>query len=194
MLDADNIPKVSDFGFSRVVGTEESKGKTQATVGPIRWMAPEQFSKQEYSEKSDVWAYGALIIELLSGQEPFPAMDPIEVAVAVRDGKTNALEHLPADLSPPKWAIKLISQCFTVDDAQRPSFTDVITYLDENMPEGVTKDPNEEVPDVGMDSPRAVKTNKTNKSNKKDPWAAEEVEATPKRITYEDMEKVHEEL
>ena len=46
---------MSDFGYSRHVDDANSGGKTDSTIGPVRWMSPESLSVQIYSEKSDVW-------------------------------------------------------------------------------------------------------------------------------------------
>lgn len=50
------IPKISDFGLSRIVSDTNTAGKTQSEVGPLKIMAPESLMNQEYSPKSDVWA------------------------------------------------------------------------------------------------------------------------------------------
>jgi serine/threonine protein kinase len=38
LLANDGTPKISDFGMSRIIQDEGSKGKTKATIGPLRWM------------------------------------------------------------------------------------------------------------------------------------------------------------
>jgi len=54
LLDRGHIPKVSDFGMSRVIIDNTNEGQTKTNVGPIKWMAPESIRTSEYSEKSDV--------------------------------------------------------------------------------------------------------------------------------------------
>ena len=60
LLANDGTPKISDFGMSRVITSASSVGRTKQTVGPLRWMAPENIRTQTYSPKSDVWSYGIL--------------------------------------------------------------------------------------------------------------------------------------
>jgi serine/threonine protein kinase len=155
-------PKIADFGFSRVVGDNE-QGKTNSTVGPIKWMAPENLSSQTYSEKSDVWSYGALLVEMLTGKEPFPEKDILSIAVGVRDGKFTAIDFMPKIVKPPKWVRQMIKACFTFDVSERPSFQDLINIMNENVPEGYQINTAEE--DAGLDKNKSTKTN-TNKTQR----------------------------
>lgn len=65
-------PKISDFGFSRESDSEQNI--TETVVGPLKWMAPECFQRQ-YSQKSDVWAFGVTVVEILTQNIPFPDME-----------------------------------------------------------------------------------------------------------------------
>ena len=49
------VAKVADFGLARLT---QSNYYTKGGAVPIRWSAPEVFSKEKYSTKSDVWAFG----------------------------------------------------------------------------------------------------------------------------------------
>ena len=58
--------------MSRINLSEEDANKTNSNVGPIRWMAPECIKFRKYSFKSDVWAFGITIIEILTRKIPYP--------------------------------------------------------------------------------------------------------------------------
>lgn len=168
LLDEKDVPKISDFGFSRVVSGEEAKGKTQTTVGPIRWMAPENIKSLEYSEKSDVWSYGGLLIEMVTGDMPFPGQDLVAVAVKVRDGSATALDFVAKDTIIPRWMLELIRLCFTYNERERPSFNDVLHYLNSHAPHGVTVHDDEERARRGtIRSAASVSARKRAKSQRK---------------------------
>ncbi|VAI63784.1 unnamed protein product [Triticum turgidum subsp. durum] len=67
MLDAEMEPKITDFGLSRFLGQGQSKMITQHIVGTLRYIAPEIIDEGEISFKSDIYALGIIIIELLTG-------------------------------------------------------------------------------------------------------------------------------
>ena len=65
--------------MSRINLEEEDANKTQSNVGPIRWMAPECIKSNKYSLKSDVWAFGITIVEILSHTTPYVQYSIMEV-------------------------------------------------------------------------------------------------------------------
>ena len=65
--------------MSRINLEEEDANKTQSNVGPIRWMAPECIKENKYSLKSDVWAFGITIVEIVIHQIPYPHLQLMEV-------------------------------------------------------------------------------------------------------------------
>jgi hypothetical protein len=122
-------PKVSDFGFSRIVG-DEGVGKTANDVGPIRWMAPESLKSSVFSEKSDVWSYGCMLIEIFTGKPPFAELDVFKTAVAVRDeGHSPSIPE-----TAPIWAQAIMHQCFHQDPQARPSFQEIRNQLSGHGP------------------------------------------------------------
>eukprot|EP01122_Echinamoeba_exundans_P009728 TRINITY_DN3501_c0_g1_i1.p1 TRINITY_DN3501_c0_g1~~TRINITY_DN3501_c0_g1_i1.p1 ORF type:complete len:411 (-),score=75.85 TRINITY_DN3501_c0_g1_i1:316-1548(-) len=158
LLDADLEPRVSDFGFSRNVG-EQAQGKTASTVGPVKWMAPESLSMRVYSEKSDVWSFGCLVYEVVSGQPPFGDEDLLSAAVKVRDNGINTLDAYPPQHKYPEYLEKVMRACFIVDPDARPTFNTLVHIMDEHAPAGVTipRGPGwlmEDVLSVIQDAPR----------------------------------------
>ena len=62
------IAKIADFGFAKFYNQPE---KTPCNVGTPLYMSPEIFKFTQYSFKSDVWAFGCLMYEILIGCPPF---------------------------------------------------------------------------------------------------------------------------
>ncbi|PON47919.1 Mitogen-activated protein kinase kinase kinase [Parasponia andersonii] len=69
LLDKDMNPKISDFGMARMVGIDQIHGNTKRIVGTYGYMAPEYAMEGLYSIKSDVFSFGVLLLEILSGKK-----------------------------------------------------------------------------------------------------------------------------
>jgi len=120
--------KVADFGLSRAITTELSKGQTQSSVGPLKWMAPESLIYKVYSVKSDVWSYGVTLVEILDqGQEPYPDLDAVQAASAVmhKGIRPRIPESCPAKLQ------QLLDECFSREPDKRPDFKKILDVLQE---------------------------------------------------------------
>ncbi|XP_073367374.1 G-type lectin S-receptor-like serine/threonine-protein kinase At4g03230 isoform X4 [Aegilops tauschii subsp. strangulata] len=69
LLDQDMNPKISDFGLAKIFSTNDTQGSTKKVVGTYGYMAPEYASEGIYSIKSDVFSFGVLLLEILSGKK-----------------------------------------------------------------------------------------------------------------------------
>ena len=73
MLRRDGYVKVLDFGIAKLISSDHDDVQTRSgmVIGTPRYMSPEQILRQELDGRSDIFSFGVLLCELLTGQAPF---------------------------------------------------------------------------------------------------------------------------
>ncbi|KAF8704439.1 hypothetical protein HU200_031391 [Digitaria exilis] len=68
LLDSEMNPKISDFGLAKMSSSNDTEGNTKTVVGTYGYMAPEYASEGLFSTKSDVFSFGVLVLEIITGK------------------------------------------------------------------------------------------------------------------------------
>lgn len=119
--------KVSSLSLSKDVYNSEYYHYRQAWI-PLRWLPSESVFEDDFSTKSDVWAFGVLMWEVFShGELPHAKLSDDETLEALKTGKLK----LPAPDGCPSRIYKLMTRCWALSLKERPSFTDIVHALGE---------------------------------------------------------------
>jgi serine/threonine-protein kinase len=116
----DAIVKVLDFGISKsnMSTSQASLTRTSAILGSPLYMSPEQMaSAKSVDTRSDIWALGVVLYELLAQRPPFPADTMPELIAAVLQGQPDPITNARPDV-PPELAAA-IHHCLEKDPARR---------------------------------------------------------------------------
>lgn len=124
LMDENEVVKVADFGVARVKTMDGSS--MTAETGTYRWMAPEVISHQHYNHKCDVFSYGILLWELVSGGDiPYPGYTPLQAAVGVV--QRGLRPTIPPSCHPV--IAQVMQYCWQPDPNARPEFEQIVELL-----------------------------------------------------------------
>ena len=126
--DGGALVKVLDFGIAKAMSDDASLTRTSMTMGSPGYMSPEQIqSARDVDARTDIWALGVTLYQLLSARIPFPAASVTEIALRIA-----AEPPVPIDVDPRLAAI--IYRC--LEKAPDRRYQDVVALAADLAPFG----------------------------------------------------------
>ncbi|KAM4898748.1 serine/threonine-protein kinase Nek9 isoform 3-T3 [Sylvia borin] len=118
-----NLIKLGDYGLAKKLNSEYSMAET--LVGTPYYMSPELCQGVKYNFKSDIWAVGCVIFELLTLKRTFDATNPLNLCVKIVQGN-RAME---VDSTVYSWElIQMVNSCLDQDPEKRPTADELLEH------------------------------------------------------------------
>ncbi len=97
LIDDDERIKIVDFGIAKLKGVIKLTAET-TTLGTIQYMSPEQIRGEEVDHRCDIWSFGVVLYELLSGKVPFEAEYHHAVSYSILNAQPENLMNHQKDI------------------------------------------------------------------------------------------------
>lgn len=132
MLTEDGRAKIVDFGLAhsapQLIDGEMGDASTEATLtaegvvlGTVHYMSPEQARGRTADSRSDIFSFGIMLFEMLSGRRPFSGDSAVEVLAAILN--EDPLPLLDATTGAPLTASRILERCLAKEPSDRYSET-----------------------------------------------------------------------
>ncbi|MCZ6673007.1 MAG: protein kinase, partial [Verrucomicrobia bacterium] len=140
MITSDGVAKIVDFGLAKLArGTKLTK--TGMTLGTVAYMSPEQTKGTDADHRTDIWALGVLLYEMVAGQQPFKADYEQAVMYSILNEDPEPLTGLrtgvPAELE------RIINKALAKNPGERYQHTDEmltdLKMLKKQLESGITR-------------------------------------------------------
>ncbi|KRG91208.1 hypothetical protein GLYMA_20G139900v4 [Glycine max] len=101
LLDENMNPKISDFGMAKIFQADQTQVNTGRIVGTFGYMSPEYAMRGQFSVKSDVFSFGVLVLEIVSGKKNTDFYQPNQADDLLSYAWKNWTEQTPLQLLDP---------------------------------------------------------------------------------------------
>ena len=115
LLSDDGRIKVTDFGLARELSADTETG---SLVGTVAYLAPEVIKRGKTQTQSDIYSYGIMLFEMLTGKQPFNGTDAIQVAMMHTTSRVGSARNENSSAS--KDLDELMLHCTEPDASNRP--------------------------------------------------------------------------
>lgn len=130
---------LTDFGIAAILATSGDEvtrlTQTGQLLGDPRYLSPEQLLDQDLTELADIYGFGVMGYELLTGEGPYDARSNMEWITAHLSKEPRDLRHFRPDV--PKGVADMLRRCLAREPNHRPAAADVVKVLEGGGAEAV---------------------------------------------------------
>jgi len=150
MVRADGYVKVLDFGLAKwlpsALGRDDGEASTTGVsqagqiLGTVAYMSPEQIQGRELDQRSDLFAFGIVLYEMLAGRHPWPRPSPLETLHAILHDAPPPIESPPGTGASTDALEGIVRRCIAKQPAQRyQTLIEVRAAMDQEASEPAQK-------------------------------------------------------
>ncbi len=123
MITEDGKIKIMDFGLAKVRGNMQVT-KAGTTLGTVAYMSPEQARGEDVDLRSDIWSFGVVLYEMITGKMPFRGEHEAAMMYSIMNESPKPIAALRADV--PDFFDKIVERSLTKDLHERYQSVDEI--------------------------------------------------------------------
>ncbi|RDX70523.1 Cysteine-rich receptor-like protein kinase 10, partial [Mucuna pruriens] len=147
LLDESMTPKISDFGIAKIIEIDQDQESTDLIVGTYGYMSPEYVMLGQFSEKSDIFSFGVMVLEIITGKKNMRSHEQRGVADSLPSyvwkkwRAQTPLSTLDPNIKENCAEIEVIKciqiglLCIQQNPDARPTMVTIVSYLDSHFSE-----------------------------------------------------------
>ena len=136
LVSSDGVVKVADFGIAKVIG-QDNLTKTGVKLGTLCYMSPEQVPRKDIDKRTDIYALGATLYEVLAGNMPRGEGNTSEYRVMKEIIEGDLPDPRTFYSHIPEWLVAIISKAMVRDVNDRIGNCSEFAALLENGPDSL---------------------------------------------------------
>lgn len=99
LIDEKGKVKIVDFGLAKIKNVSRGITKQDSTVGTLKYMSPEQIRNQSVDHRSDIWSFGVILYEMITGKYPFKGEHDASLFYSIINQTPEPLARYKANIS-----------------------------------------------------------------------------------------------
>lgn len=116
MLSSSGEAKILDFGLAKIAGVDQLT-KAGSTLGTVSYMSPEQVRGEELDARSDIWSFGVVLYEMLSGRNPFYGAYEHSAMYSILNAELPPIVSITGEI--PEELEDVVFRCLEKESAER---------------------------------------------------------------------------